>query len=204
VEDDIPIYERRPSAEVDEAWHQLYSGKNFPFEMYQIIYQRIVAETKISKSDAMRMPNRTWPLGRYPGHYMTALDVFHQLHCLVCSLRAWIKFRALIDVSQDTLRQQIHRGLRYNYTRVPISHARHCIGAIRQALMCSADISPIAWQWSEEHQTAQQRDDIVHVCRDFDQIRDWADRHTFEGSWHKRSILMATLRMILTSLWISR
>ncbi|KAJ7336088.1 hypothetical protein DFH08DRAFT_706265, partial [Mycena albidolilacea] len=163
VEDDIPIYERRPSAEVDEAWHQLYS----------------VAETKISKSDEMRMPNRTWPLGRYPGHYMTALDVFHQLHCLVCSLRAWIKFRALIDVSQDTLRQQIHRGLRYNYTRVPISHARHCIGAIRQALMCSADISPIAWQWSEEHQTAQQRDDIVHVCRDFDQIRDWADRHTF-------------------------
>ncbi|KAJ7851490.1 hypothetical protein B0H14DRAFT_2355232, partial [Mycena olivaceomarginata] len=145
VEDDIPIYERRPSAKVDEAWHQLYS----------------VAETKISKSDAMRMPNKTWPLGRYPGYYMTALDVFHQLHCL------------------DTLRQQVHRGLRYNYTRVPISHARHCIGAIRQALMCSADISPIAWQWSEEHQTAQQRDDIVHVCRDFDQIRDWADRHTF-------------------------
>jgi hypothetical protein len=179
VEDDIPIYERRPSAEVDEAWHQLYSGENFPFEIYKIIYQRIVAETKISKSDAMRMPNKTWPLGRYPGHYMTALDVFHQLHCLVCSLRAWIKFRALIDVSQDTLRQQVHRGLRYNYTRVPISHARHCIGAIRQALMCSADISPIAWQWSEEHQTAQQRDDIVHVCRDFDQIRDWADRHTF-------------------------
>ncbi|KAJ7232530.1 hypothetical protein C8J57DRAFT_1729823 [Mycena rebaudengoi] len=105
--DDIPIYERRPSPAVDEAWHELYS----------------VAETRISKSEALKMPNRTWPLQREPGHYIFALDVFHQLHCL------------------DVLRQQVHRG--YNYTRIPISHVRHCIGAIRQALMCSADITEV-------------------------------------------------------------
>lgn len=45
--------------------------------------------------------------------------------------------------------------------------------------MCSADISTIVWQWSEERQVAEQRDDVVHVCRDFDRIRDWASRHTF-------------------------
>ncbi|KAF7344830.1 hypothetical protein MVEN_01644300 [Mycena venus] len=141
--DDIPIYERRPSPAVDAAWHKLYS----------------VAETRITKSEALKMPNRTWPLQREPGHYMFALDVFHQLHCL------------------DVLRKQVHPG--YNYTRIPISHVRHCIGAIRQALMCSADISTVVWQWSEERQLAEQRDDIVHVCRDFERIREWASRHTF-------------------------
>ncbi|KAF7358287.1 hypothetical protein MVEN_00878000 [Mycena venus] len=105
------------------------------------------------------MPNRTWPLQREPGDYMFALDVFHQLHCL------------------DVLRQQVHAG--YNYTLIPISHVRHCIGAIRQALMCSADISTVVWQRSEERQLAKQRDDIVHVCRDFDRIREWASMHTF-------------------------
>jgi hypothetical protein len=45
--------------------------------------------------------------------------------------------------------------------------------------MCSADISTVVWQWSEERQLAEQRDDIVHVCRDFDRIREWANRHTF-------------------------
>ncbi|KAJ7301954.1 hypothetical protein DFH08DRAFT_723632 [Mycena albidolilacea] len=139
--DDIPIYERRPSATVDEAWHELYS----------------VAETRISKSEAMKMPNKTWPLRSKPGNYAFALDVFHQLH--------WL----------DMLRQQVHMGYN-NYTRAPISHVRHslrhCIGAIRQALMCSADISIVVWQWSEKRQVAEQRDDVLHVCRDFDRIRD--------------------------------
>ncbi|KAJ7613509.1 hypothetical protein FB45DRAFT_938575 [Roridomyces roridus] len=61
------------------------------------------------------------------------------------------------------------------YPHVPISHLRHCIGAIRQALMCAADITPIVWQWSEPRQLVEQRDDVVHVCRDFGSVRRWAE-----------------------------
>ncbi|KAJ7256433.1 hypothetical protein C8J57DRAFT_1344691 [Mycena rebaudengoi] len=118
VANDIPIYERRPSPAVDEAWTALYS----------------VAQTKLPRSEALKMPNRTKQLS--PG---------------------------------------------YNHTQVSHSHVRHCVGAIRQALMCSADISTIVWQWSDKHQMAEQRDDIVHVCRDFDRIRDWAAERSFEG-----------------------
>ncbi|KAJ7643220.1 hypothetical protein B0H17DRAFT_994596 [Mycena rosella] len=143
VADDIPIYERRASAAVDEAWRGLYS----------------VAATKMSRLEAEKMPNKTWPLHTEKGNYIFTLDVFHQLHCL------------------DTLRQQANRG--HNYTHVPIAHVRHCVGVIRQALMCSADITPVVWQWSEELQKAEQRDDILHVCRDFDRIRDWASERTF-------------------------
>ncbi|KAJ7256413.1 hypothetical protein C8J57DRAFT_1344653 [Mycena rebaudengoi] len=144
VANDIPIYERRPSPAVDEAWTALYS-----------------AQTKLPRSEALKMPNRTWPLPGEPGSYIFALDVFHQLHCL------------------DYLRKQLSPG--YNHTQVSHSHVRHCVGAIRQALMCSADISTIVWQWSDKHQMAEQRDDIVHVCRDFDRIRDWAAERSFEG-----------------------
>jgi hypothetical protein len=78
------------------------------------------------------------------------------------------------------LRQQLHPG--NNYKHVPRTHIRHCIGAIRQALMCAVDITPVVWQWSEKLQMAEQRDDIVHVCRDYDRIREWAGERTFEYS----------------------
>ncbi|KAF8149200.1 hypothetical protein K438DRAFT_1625216 [Mycena galopus ATCC 62051] len=110
------------------------------------------------RSEAMRMLNTTWPFEGEPGQYIFALDVFHRLHCL------------------DVLRKEVHRD--YGYKRAPMSHIRHCIGAVRQALMCSADISPIVWQWSEEQQKVERRDDILHVCRDFDQIRGWASERT--------------------------
>ncbi|KAJ7751523.1 hypothetical protein DFH07DRAFT_922044 [Mycena maculata] len=141
---DIPIYERRPSPAVDAAWNDLWS----------------VAQTKISRPEAVKMPNKTWPLLGEDGTYILALDVFHQLHCL------------------DILRQQLHPDS--NYTRVSGAHARHCIGAIRQGLMCSADITPIVWQWSDKLKIAEQRDDVVHVCRDYHRIRDWASERVFE------------------------
>ncbi|KAJ7696936.1 hypothetical protein B0H17DRAFT_928794, partial [Mycena rosella] len=134
---DVPIYERRPSPAVDEAWRGLYE----------------FAETKISSAEAAKMPNRTWPLGDETS-YIVALDVFHQLHCL------------------DILRWQLNPG--HNYPQFSMGHIRHCIGAIRQALMCTADITPIVWQWSEKLGEAEQRDDVVHTCRDFSAIRDWA------------------------------
>ncbi|KAJ6612620.1 hypothetical protein B0H10DRAFT_1807161, partial [Mycena sp. CBHHK59/15] len=157
---DIPIYERRPSAAVDDAWGALYS----------------VAQMKMSRTEAMKLPNKTWPLSDR-GSYVFTLDIFHQLHCLVHLFTPTFVLPKLIADAQDTLRQQVSTG--YNYSRVPSGHIRHCIGVIRQALMCSADITAIVWQWSEKLQMAEQRDDVLHVCRDFDQIWEWAGHHTF-------------------------
>ncbi|KAJ6542383.1 hypothetical protein DFH09DRAFT_1282617 [Mycena vulgaris] len=140
---DVPIYERRRSPAVDAAWEALYS----------------VAQIKMPRSEAVKMPNRTWSLVPYPGYYTFSLDVFHQLHCL------------------DTLRKELHPGK--NYTRAPAFHIRHCIGAIRQALMCSVDVTSVVWQWSDDLKSVEQRDDVVHVCRDYDRIRDWASQRTY-------------------------
>ncbi|KAJ7160009.1 hypothetical protein C8R43DRAFT_349437 [Mycena crocata] len=136
--DDIPVYEQRPSPEVDAAWEELYA----------------YAASRIPKSEAVKMTNTTWPILHDEDNYFMAADVFHQLHCL------------------DMLRQQVHPG--HNYTRLSGMHIRHCIGAIRQALMCYADVSPVVWQWSSKFNEAEQRDDILHTCRDFDRLQGWA------------------------------
>jgi hypothetical protein len=77
------------------------------------------------------------------------------------------------------LRKAVHRN-DYPDFDIKKSHLRHCIGAIRQAIMCFGDVSTIAWQWDKQKQKAKQRDDIVHTCRDFDRIRDWAIDHHFD------------------------
>ncbi|KAJ7019876.1 hypothetical protein C8F04DRAFT_1275782 [Mycena alexandri] len=142
LENDIPVYERAPSAKVDQAWEDLYA----------------YAASRIPKSEAAKMTNTTWPILNEDGNYVIALDVFHQLHCL------------------DMIRQQLHPG--HNYTVVSKIHLRHCIGAIRQALMCYADTSPVVWQWSSRYKEAEQRDDILHTCRDFDRLQSWAKEHS--------------------------
>lgn len=66
------------------------------------------------------------------------------------------------------------------------AHLNHCVEGLRQALMCAADISIIPWSWDDGAQKALPSSQIVHSCRNFDRIRDWAERHRpiieFDGS----------------------
>ena len=63
------------------------------------------------------------------------------------------------------------------------THIDHCVDSIRQSLMCSADISPLVWQWKEEFQETKIRADIVHTCRDFESIRQWAVEHQLRDNF---------------------
>jgi hypothetical protein len=58
-----------------------------------------------------------------------------------------------------------------------IEHLTHCIDAIRQSLMCSSDISPLVWQWNNFIKRVRPQTGIVHTCRKFDKISDWAKKN---------------------------
>ncbi|KIK70428.1 hypothetical protein GYMLUDRAFT_32436 [Collybiopsis luxurians FD-317 M1] len=141
---DLPIYDRAPSPEVDAAWDGLYE----------------FALTKVPRDQALLMANRTWPILGEEDHYMVALDVFHQLHCL------------------NEMRKAMHPEY-YAVTGEGIHtpHMQHCISSLRQSITCSSDITPIVWQWSERSKAAKERSDVVHTCRNFDRIKDWARNH---------------------------
>ncbi|KAK7028988.1 hypothetical protein VNI00_014698 [Paramarasmius palmivorus] len=118
------------------------------------------AYNQVPRDQAALIPNKTYPVLDSDGQYMIALDVFHQLHCLN-EMR-----KAMYPEYYPVTPEGIHTP-----------HMRHCISSLRQSLMCSADITPIVWQWSERSKAAKERSDVIHTCRNFDRIRDWARDH---------------------------
>ncbi|KAJ7630547.1 hypothetical protein FB45DRAFT_915836 [Roridomyces roridus] len=131
------------------------------------------AYSKIPRHQALLLVNKTYPiLGDSPSTYMLALDVFHELHCL------------------DEIRKAMYQ---YYYPPSPeginSTHMRHCLSSLRQSIMCSSDISPVVWQWSEKSHAAKERADVLHTCRDFSLIQQWSREH-FAGPMQNMSIFI--------------
>ena len=57
---------------------------------------------------------------------------------------------------------------------LPPGHMRHCIGVMRQSAMCASDVALDVWQWSDKVNRVASRVDVLHTCRDFGKIQDWA------------------------------
>ncbi|KAF9254395.1 hypothetical protein L218DRAFT_938615 [Marasmius fiardii PR-910] len=143
------IYSRPPSREVDEAWEQLYND---------------VGISAIDEKIAEQLPNRTAMIPGSKGKYRITLDVFHQLHCL------------------NKIRQALHPD-HYPANEIKPGHITHCINSIRQSLQCSSDVSTVVFQEKISTSAAsddshmEPRFDIVHSCRNFGKIQEWAKAH---------------------------
>lgn len=89
---------------------------------------------KIPRSEAMLLPNKTYPIKDQPGHYIALLDVFHQLHCLV-SPCCVCNFYSKLILDKNNIRRALHREYYVNTTDLDDDHVSHCVDAIRQSLM---------------------------------------------------------------------
>lgn len=49
-----------------------------------IAHSLLVGISRITKEQAAQLPNKTQPIPGDDGYYISELDVFHNLHCLVC------------------------------------------------------------------------------------------------------------------------
>ncbi len=67
-----------------------------------------------------------------------------------------------------------------NDTLTCMEHLEHCYDALRQSLLCSADITPLPWIWVEEAKESKELAHVAHTCRDFDVLREWAREHAVE------------------------
>lgn len=88
---------------------------------------------------------------------------------------------SLLIIFQDVLRQVIHPDDYPEMQRLSKIHLRHCIGVIRQSLMCFSDITPIVWQWNETLHIGDERDDVVHTCRNFERIQEWGEKNFYSS-----------------------
>ena len=84
------VYQGDPSEAVDQAWEALYNGELTPtsreVKRGSIGGRQDYGVTKIPKSQAVHLPNKTLPMPGEEDHYVVGLSVFHQLHCLVRAL----------------------------------------------------------------------------------------------------------------------
>lgn len=54
----------------------------------------------------------------------------------------------------------------------------HCLDTVRQVLMCNVDTGVLGQVWIDpEHPTAFPDFRTKHVCKNYDDIREWAKRH---------------------------
>ncbi|KAH8813718.1 hypothetical protein DL96DRAFT_1472516, partial [Flagelloscypha sp. PMI_526] len=142
---------------VDDAWQELYNN----------------TVLRIPKSQAAQLPNRTYPIAGDDGYYIAALDVFHQLHCLVTDAH---------NLLWNMIRMALHKDdyAQFGY-ELEEEHVGHCVDGIRQSLMqnrCSADVFVNVWQWNDAGNTVTGHSSQAHQCRNFEKLRDWAQAHS--------------------------
>ncbi|KIN08954.1 hypothetical protein OIDMADRAFT_108368, partial [Oidiodendron maius Zn] len=84
---------------------------------------------------------------------------FHQIHCLTLYL----------GVRNETLTQK------------HLDHSTHCIEYLRQSILCNADPS---LEFTYDMKVPGQEDaratfgwNVTHVCRDYQQLLNWAGKH---------------------------
>ncbi|KAH7361401.1 hypothetical protein B0T11DRAFT_74102 [Plectosphaerella cucumerina] len=99
--------------------------------------------------------------------YRIGIEVFHQLHCLnllrMATYREWYSLESVGgDVATD---DEDLRG-----------HVDHCLEALRLNLMCQSDIGVFTFKNYPDLDVEGHWPDFstLHVCRNFDAIRDWA------------------------------
>ncbi|KAF8991800.1 hypothetical protein BDQ17DRAFT_1254546, partial [Cyathus striatus] len=142
IGDDLSPFQKPPSPELDLMWKQLYG----------------FGISRIPRNQAEKLPNKTAAIPGDPdGFYIAELEVFHQLHCLNM-VRQALYPDYYPDMRMGTPRSDVHIG--------------HCIDAIRQSLMCSADISTIVWQWDDTQRNNTFRGGVAHKCKKFEKIQD--------------------------------
>lgn len=150
------IYEGEPGPATDNAWKELYD--------YII---------KIPKSQAALLANHTSPVPGDQDNYVISLSAFHQLHCLNI-LRQGLNPEHYTDPETGDI-----AGVPKAFWK---DHTDHCIDNLRQGIMCAVDVTPLVWQWNDERQKLGPRMDVIHSCRNFDNVKEWAKAHSFTGN----------------------
>ena len=122
-----------------------------------------------------------WPAAReMPGDEekgIYVVDGFHQLHCVVylhalCSSNTPMLIPLQMHI-RNTMSDLLNGKPVQNYTHT-LRHLNHCYDALRQAIICRADDTPLYVPLDTFFAgNGQQR-----RCRNWDALEDWVVRHT--------------------------
>ncbi|KAF4626229.1 hypothetical protein G7Y89_g11930 [Cudoniella acicularis] len=146
--DDLTEYQGWPNDYNDQLWRDTYSALHISDEENSKLYNTTERVTIEGMED----------------QFLIGMDVFHQLHCLNVLRKSFYPER--YNMSMYWPNGTLHH---FNWV-----HYDHCIDLIRQSIMCHADISTLWFKWDEEHHRMKPQLNMMHTCRKFEKLRDWA------------------------------
>ncbi|OAA82285.1 hypothetical protein LEL_01830 [Akanthomyces lecanii RCEF 1005] len=136
------IYGEEPVGTAKEAWLSMIpKGKGF------IVVKN---DTELSNMPGLRRPAQ---------QQKACVAIFHQMHCLYITYKAYWNARAGDD------------------DEIPPEHLIHCWDYLRQSIMCAGDTS---LEWVNEEETFQTSGwGFQHTCKNFDAIFEWTETNRF-------------------------
>jgi hypothetical protein len=109
------IYQGPSTPERDKAWEDLYNcaSRTPPPQLLMLTPLRAkVGISRIPRSSAAKLVNKTVPIPDDPGYYVISLNVFHQLHCVVSCIpslpKFGLKFSRICYASESGRRKRLH------------------------------------------------------------------------------------------------
>lgn len=153
--------------EIDQNWDKLIAGTVLPKDSnnHLISPQTDISNLSIPEEENLD-PTGLQPGAQSPNKVTKAfnsqgifggVDMFHQLHCLN-SLR-----KAVVNG-----RMEQFAGAQENMMRI---HLYHCIGQLRQAIMCYGDLTPVTltlvYNYERGVLNLVGQTEYEHTCRDF-------------------------------------
>ncbi|KAL4981978.1 hypothetical protein BDW68DRAFT_182986 [Aspergillus falconensis] len=152
------VYRQDAGPEVDAAWEAL--GANYrPIRVHvEDAAKSGIAPDQVQISEA------------YGGGYPANVEGFHHLHCLNL-------LRQSLYYNYDYYRSKGDGAFR-NEDFIVRKHVSHCLDILRQQLMCTIDVGVLGQIWIHPENPRPFVDfNTEHVCRNFEDIRAWAESH---------------------------
>ncbi|PTB78931.1 hypothetical protein M440DRAFT_1370426 [Trichoderma longibrachiatum ATCC 18648] len=151
------IYRKVGSAEVDKAWEEL--GSNYRAGV--ISYEDGLA-SGLDSSFVQRAE-------KHGGGFIVNVEGMHHLHCLNLVRKA-------LYFNYDHYKELGEHAFT-NEESILRLHITHCLDTIRQVLMCNVDTGVLGQVWVDPKEpTAFPDFSTKHVCKNYDDVRQWAER----------------------------
>lgn len=174
-----------PRPELDQAWHEMLDGTLI----------------RLSEEELLHANNATSVRSK-DGGYIGAIGVSHSLHCLVSRAMSsglhtyLIRARLFTDLGFKSKDPKIQLANRFHQKRIKQymypdyyysdnatdweevhEHMDHCLEALRQELLCSADLNLWTFQWTP-HSRIKPANHIPqqHACVDWDALHSWMQK----------------------------
>lgn len=93
---------------------------------------------------------------------MAQVEAVHQIHCLHFIWRD----HHLAFFPEDKAKKD--RAPEYYE-----AHYEHCVDALKQRLMCTADPGMVTFRWVEGHRGPEPDFNTDHKCRDYESLLEW-------------------------------